>query len=781
MIFKAKSFFALFDFKSIMKIVYGEKLNSEKEQLIRQIALSCNITFDTARLLFYRKQDTVEKVKRFLNPSKKGFYNPKMLSGVASAVEKIKNAKFLSKSVLIFGDYDADGVCATTVLYNCLKDFGISSISMYIPERSEGYGLNLETIERLRDKNNFDLIITVDCGISDYDKIEKLKELGIDIIVTDHHEPPEILPDCIKINPKLCGGAYPFDGLCGAGVAYKLGYALIGEKANDYLDFVALATVADSMELVSENRDIVAEGLKLFNNPKKLRLCMKYLLGDNTKTVVAQTLAYAIAPRINAGGRMGDANCALRLFTSNNPNEIYELAVKLNGYNIERQTWCDKIYREAKEKIQKYSLNKRSVILVKDENWQTGFVGIVAARLVEDFAKPVVVFAGQDGFLKGSARSIEGVNIHEAINANKDLLLCFGGHSQAAGVSVSKQNFMAFESALNDYISSHYVALDVSQSIYVEWEIKGEFPKQFAKEIELLEPFGVGNKSPLFSTEVTKVKANPLKENSPHYSFRSECLEMLNFNGEKDVATLSLPVPKKIVFEVNVSTFKGKEYIKGYVRNVSADFSDMSKLSLHAINNQLDSILSEQGEFKMLDKTNLPPTDVVGTLYVISDLKNLKEYNKLSGLSVSFAKPESKNLISEIVYAPAVIPQGYDRVIYLDKPITVQNTLAKTYVVKDLVGYDFIKKLDVERTYFSQVFAHLVSLKNKPFFDIVDFVNTNAESFEKENFLFALKVFIELGIFSVNNKVFTYNEKVKNALTNSKLYSKIVLLKGNYV
>ena len=139
-----------------MKIVYGEKLNSEKEQLIRQIALSCNITFDTARLLFYRKQDTVEKVKRFLNPSKKGFYNPKMLSGVASAVEKIKNAKLLSKSVLIFGDYDADGVCATTVLYNCLKDFGISSISMYIPERSEGYGLNIETIERLREKNNFD-------------------------------------------------------------------------------------------------------------------------------------------------------------------------------------------------------------------------------------------------------------------------------------------------------------------------------------------------------------------------------------------------------------------------------------------------------------------------------------------------------------------------------------------------------------------------------------------------------------------------------------------------
>ncbi len=764
-----------------MKIVYGEQLNNEQEQIIKNIALTCNITFDTARLLFYRKQDTVDKVKRFLSPSKKGFHNPALLSGISEAVEKIRNARLLSKNVLIFGDYDADGVCATTVLYNCLKDYGINLITMYIPERSEGYGLNLETIEKLRKNHGVDLLITVDCGISDHDKIEKIKEMGIDVIVTDHHEPPEILPDCTKINPKLSGQDYPFDGLCGAGVAYKLGCALIGEKANDYLDFVALATVADSMELVNENRDIVAEGLKLFNNSTRLRLCMKYLLGDSTKTVVAQTLAYAIAPRINAGGRMGDANCALKLFTSNDPNEIYDLAVKLNGYNIERQTWCDKIYREAKEKIQKYSLNKRKVILVKDENWQTGFVGIVAARLVEDYARPVIVFAGQDEFFKGSARSVEGINIYEAINFNKDLLLCFGGHSQAAGVSLSKQNFLAFERAINDYIDENYAGLDTSPSTYVEWEIKGEFSKQFAREIELLEPFGVGNKSPLFATEVNKVKANPLKENSPHYSFKSECLEMLNFNGEKDVSTLNLPVPKKIVFEVNVSTFKGKEYVKGYVRSVIADFSDLSKLTLHAINNQLDSVLTEQGEFKTLDKNNLPPRERVGTLYVVNDIKNLDKYAQLSGLNISFAKPESKNLTSEIVYTLSVIPQGYERVIYLDKPITVQNCSAKTYVVKDLVGYDFVKNLEVERSYFSQIFSHLVSLKNKPIFDIIDFVNTNSASFEKESFLFAFKVFIELGIFSVNNKVFCYNEKVKNALTNSKLYSKIVLLKGNYV
>ena len=206
-----------------MKIVYGEELNSQKEQIIKNIALNCNITFDTARLLFYRKQDTVEKVKRFLSPSKKGFHNPALLNGVSSAVAKIQNAKLLSQNILIFGDYDADGVCATTILYNCLKDYGIQSLTTYIPERNEGYGLNVETIKRIKDACGIDLLITVDCGISDYDKIDKIQNLGIDVIVTDHHEPPEILPDCIKINPKLAGQDYPFDGLCGAGVAYKLG------------------------------------------------------------------------------------------------------------------------------------------------------------------------------------------------------------------------------------------------------------------------------------------------------------------------------------------------------------------------------------------------------------------------------------------------------------------------------------------------------------------------------------------------------------------------------
>lgn len=761
-----------------MKIVYGEQLNNQQIQTVNEIALNCGVMFDTARLLFYRKQDTIEKAKHFLNPSKTGFHNPLLLKDMDKAVERINEARLLSQNILIFGDYDADGVCATTILYNCLKDFGIENITAFVPERENGYGLSVETIKRFLTNKNIDLLITVDCGISDFEVIEEIKALGIDVIVTDHHEPPENLPNCTKINPKITGQDYPFDALCGAGVAYKLGYALIGEKADDYLDFVALATVADSMDLIDENRDIVAEGLKLFNNQSKMRLCMKYLIGENTKAITSQTLAYAVAPRVNAGGRMGDANCALQLFIEKNPNKIFDLAVKLNAYNTQRQVVCDEIYREAKEKIQKYGLHKRSAILVKDQNWQAGVIGIVSARLVEEYGKPVIVFAGQGDYLKGSARSVDAINIHEAITANKDYLMGFGGHFQAAGVSISKENFIAFDKAINKYIKEQYAGVDTTQKLYVEWEINEKFSFNFAREISLLEPFGVGNKSPLFATAVKDIEALPLKENSPHYSFKTNAIDMLDFNGQNDVMPLSLDIDKKVVFETNLSTFKGKEYLKGYVKAVCVDYKDMSNLTLNAFNVQLDTLLQEEDEFEIINKTQIEIKNGYGTLYVVSDEKNLKNYPQLKDLNRSFIKVESKNCSNEIVYAPIEIIDGYERVIYLDKPYLVQKSTAKNYVVKDYVGYKIIDNISTDRSVFKQIFAYLLTLKNRQVNSLVDFAKTYSNDFNKEQFLFTLKVFIELGIFSVKNKVLDYDEKVKNTLTNSKLYSKIIALKG---
>jgi len=673
-----------------MKIVYG-KLPSESESLvISTISAECGILYDTARLLFCRGIDTVQKAKSFLNAGKNGFNNPYLFDGMKEAVERITRAKDFKENVFIFGDYDADGVCATAVLYNVLRDFGINA-RKFVPEREDNYGLNLDTVSNFNQIEKIDLLITVDCGISDGDKIEELKKWGIDVIVTDHHEPPQNLPNCIKINPKISGQKYPFASLCGAGVAYKLGYALVGKKADTYLDFVALATVADSMDLVEENRDIVVEGLKLFNNKKTLRSCFKYLIGDLNKQVTAQTLAYNVAPRVNAGGRMGDAETALKLFTEEDENKIFDLATRLGAYNVARQAECDKIYREAKAKIENNCLQKDQIILVADEGWRTGFIGIVAAKLVEDYAKPVVVFAGCDGYYKGSARSVEGFNIYDAINSVQDLLITFGGHSQAAGVSVSKDNFNALKTALNDYVLQSKININGEQKVYVEWEIDGAFSIRFAKEIELLEPCGVGNRRPLFSCRENAIESMPLKIGSPHYSFTTKTIEILDFNGEKNVYALSQNVQKSIIFEVNLSSYKNRESLKGYLKNVVAHFDD--------------------------NEDYLP--------YKL-DVEMLKY---LDGKEVDF------------------------------KP--------------------FYDKISIDREDFKRVYAILISLNGKYFNNAVDFCKKYIPFENTLQSTFVVRVFLELGIFSVDGKRFLFNEKVKNALTNSQLYSKIYSLKVN--
>ncbi len=686
-----------------MKLIFNGELNKEQFLTVAQISLKCDISIDTARLLLQRGIDTVEKAKAFLSPGKERFNNSFLLGGMNDAVERIALAKDRGESVLVFGDYDADGICASTVLYYSLIDYGISP-QVFVPERDENYGLNVNTVKHLNENKKIDLLITVDCGISDREKIEELKTMGIEVVVTDHHEPPENLPDCVCINPKIKGQAYPFDGLCGAGVAYKLAYALIGEKANDYLDFVALATVADSMDLCGENRDIVVEGLKLMNNPKTLRSAFKYLLGENNRQITAQTFMYTLAPRVNAGGRMGDAKCSLNLFLEKDENKIFDLAVKLNEYNLARQVECDNIYKEARAIIEENSLFDKSIILVGSEKWRVGFVGIVAARLVEDFNRPVIVFAGQEDYYKGSARSIDGVNIYDALFAVKDTLITFGGHSQAAGVAVEKNNFERLYQELEGYLANIKVDSVMEKTVFVDMDLYTRVTLNFARELERLEPFGVGNRRPLFSTLTGGVNSLPLKVGSPHYSFKTDVIDVLDFNGEKNVLPLSLPVEKRVLFEVNLSSYKNRESIKGYLRNVVLDYSDITLLKPYIFLYRLKEIMGVSIPEWLTDE-------------------------KVSGVLID----------------------------------------------------EFLDKISTDRSDFISVFTLLKSLSGKPFADTCSFIEKHFEDRENYQAILVTEVFLQLGIFTVKDGYFYYQEKIKNALTNSTLYSKINSLREGYV
>jgi len=760
-----------------MKIIYGKKLNAEEYTACQQIAVTCGILPDTARLLLYRNIDTPEKAKAFLSPGKVGFHNPFLLSGMQDAVNRIIEAKNASETVLVFGDYDADGICATSILYYSLNAFGIKTLTA-IPEREDGYGLNIEKIKELKEQSGFSLLITVDCGISEFEKIEEIKTLGIDVIVTDHHEPPEVLPECIKINPKLPNQEYPFNGLCGAGVAYKLGYALIGERANDYLDFAALATVADSMELIGENRDIVVEGLKLFNS-KNLRLQFKTLLGDNSRTVTAQTLAYTVSPRINAGGRMGEANLALKLFLTDNQNEIFDYTAKLGEYNLARQIECDTIYKEAKQQIALENSENDEVILVANESWRAGFIGIVAAKLVEDYSRPVIVFAGHDGYLKGSARSVDDVNIYEAINSVKDLLIGFGGHSQAAGISVSKENYSLLKTRLNEFVKTVFGKRDRIKKVYAEWNVEGEFPLRFAREIDMLEPFGVGNKRPLFTIDVGAVESLPLKAGSPHYTYKTGILDMLDFNGGVNVLNLSLPINKKVLFEVNLSTFRNKESLKGYSRSVITEYGDFSLLKEHIFATQLE-LYKENGEkaLSVIDRSQIPSLIKNGVMFAVTDTNTLKEYNELEGLPVSIYEVDGKTTWPCVVVSPVSVPEGYTKLVYLDKPFGVAKTEVETLIASDILGVKEVYKLSLDRAIFSEYFIKLKGLIGKSFKNTYEFCARFVGEEDLNQFIFVTTVFIELGIFHVKNGNFLIDTSVKNPLTNSKVYSKICLING---
>ena len=822
-----------------MKLLYGKTPDGQETLAIRNLAGELGVTFDTARLLYFRGADTKEKARRFLSPDKTAFGDPLLLSGMKEAVARITRARDDGDSVLVFGDYDADGICATAILTKALAEFGINAEKI-VPEREDGYGLNVSLVDEVRKNRPINLLITVDCGISDAEKIEELKKRGIDVIVTDHHEPPEILPDCVRIDPKIAGQEYPFNGLCGAGVAYKLSRALIGEKADDYLDLAALATVADSMDLIEENRSIVAEGLKLINAPRP-RAVFKNLLGDNKKAT-AQTLAFQVAPRLNAGGRMGDAKAALEAFTSDDENVVFDRCVKLSAYNVQRQVECDEMYKEAKELIHRENSFFDPVILVASEKWRTGFIGIVAARLSEDFSRPVIVFAGVDGGYKGSARSVPEVNIFEALCAVKDLTVEFGGHSQAAGVAVTKENYELLRAGICAYVKERKLLAKAEKTVFAEWNIQGKIDARFAKELDMLEPFGVGNRRPLFTAEEESgVISRPLKKGSPHYTFNLEAGEMLDFGGGGNVEVLALPVKKTVVFEINRSIFGGKEYVKGFVKNVLTDKSDLSAIDPFVLRNELKKLLGtgENGKngaiaataaggfgasasdtAAILDDSSTacdtateafdtaatsdtasatfcfaaatldnaddfearPIEKGLGTLYAVSDYKNLKYYGygengeDESGKrpEIYFFRPPERSAADCVVVSLSEACGEHGEIVYLDKPVAVKDFGLPVSANKTLDGYSrLLSGASADRGEFARVFSYLLSLNGKPFIGTAEAFVEYKPSFSAAQFIFSAETFLELGIFAIENGRLLFDARVKSALDNSTIYKAV--------
>ena len=496
---------------------------------VERLAKGANLHPLVARLLINRGIDDPAAARIHLDAKRQSLHDPELLPGVVEAAERLRKAVDAGRKIVIYGDYDVDGVCGVSLLWGCLKLAGARNVKAYIPHRvEEGYGVNAEALRKLGSEDGAELIVTVDCGITAVEEARLAREMGVELIVTDHHAIGPDLPDAdVLVHPRLNGGSYPFPELCGCGVAFKLAWQFCksfgdGKRASpqmrdfllEALNLVALATVADVVPLEGENRIFVRHGLRgLVGEPSvglKALLEVSGHLGRDRLN--AGAIGFGLAPRINAAGRMERAMAAVEMLTTTDPDRARDLARTLDECNVRRQETERMMVAEAHEMIREAGgSTDRGALVVGREGWHPGVIGIVAGRLAETYHRPSVVLAVNEPVAQGSARSIPGLNLVEAIRACADgLLLGFGGHAAAAGVKLAPARWKEFAERFDAHCKGVLTVEQLRRELLIDAETRlAELTLKACEAIDELEPFGIGNPRPVLAADRVRVAAEP--------------------------------------------------------------------------------------------------------------------------------------------------------------------------------------------------------------------------------------------------------------------------------
>jgi single-stranded-DNA-specific exonuclease len=482
------------------------KLKEPDREQMNRLVKEHHISSEMATLLLNRGVATKEAIELFLDPTLDKLYDPFILKDMKKATKRILLAIDQGEQITIYGDYDVDGITSTSILYMFLKEIG-GLVNYYIPDRvTEGYGMNKGAVEQIV-KDGTQLIITVDTGITALEEAKLVKSLGVDLIITDHHECSDVIPEALGvINPKQSDCHYPFDMLAGVGVAFKLIQGLsrilnIECTIWKYLDIVAIGTVADIVPLQDENRVIVKNAFKTMANTWNIGLAALMKVCDlNTKKITAGMIGFGIGPRLNAAGRLGDAKRGVQLFTSTDEVLAAQIAEELNAENIKRQKIEKEIYEEVVSIIDNtIDIENTKVIVALGEGFNHGVIGIVASKICEKYYRPTIILTGNEGVASGSARSVEGFSIYDALCTCKDILDKFGGHEMAAGMSLMQDKVDELRTRLNDYASKTMSADTLVKKISADMMIEVKATTiPFIEKIESLEPYGMGNPEPRF-------------------------------------------------------------------------------------------------------------------------------------------------------------------------------------------------------------------------------------------------------------------------------------------
>lgn len=531
-----------------------------------------------ATILVNKNITTQKEIEEFLNPTRNDFFDPFLINDMDIAVERIRKAIETQEKVIIYGDYDVDGITSITVLKSFLKDVGLD-VDYYIPNRlEEGYGLNKNAIDEIA-KNKYTLMITVDCGISAIEEVNYANSLGIEVIVTDHHEPGEELPKALAvIDNKRKDSKYPFRELAGVGVAFKVSQALAQsmnvkeEEYLKYLDIVCVGTISDIVPLISENRVITKLGIKLLKQTRNTGL--KAIINSSGYSQInSTTISFGVAPRINACGRMGKAEQALKLLLSKDIYEVNKLTQELNNYNGERQEIEKEIFESVLNKIEQNNLDKNRTIVVGGEGWHHGVIGIVSSKITEKYFKPSILLSfEEDGTGKGSGRSIPGFDLHEALMKCENCLEKFGGHSMAVGLTLKKDKFEQFYEEF-EKVAKENKTENIVPIINVDAKIElNEIDKTVVEDLKQLEPFGEANKMPVFALKNIRIDSIRALSEGKHLKLtlrdNNQIINAIGFNIGELANEYKIGDKVDLAGVLEINTFNGIDNLQINIKDI---------------------------------------------------------------------------------------------------------------------------------------------------------------------------------------------------------------------
>jgi len=559
------------------------ELDDSAKRLVEDYCVAYRIPRMAAELLYRKGLHTMEQVQEFFTPTLGGLYDPYLFPDMEKAVQRINRAIESGEKITIYGDYDVDGTTATAMLYLGLKRLG-AVIDFYIPHRMiDGYGLSLGSLDVLRERGS-SLIISVDCGVNALEEITAINNMGMEIIITDHHNPKDELPPAFAIiNPKLQNCGYPFEHLAGVGVAYKLLMAVYRNRGIDseentlkYMDLVAVGTIADIVPLTEENRIFASIGLQHLIEKKNLGLnALTQISGMNQKSIDTTDIVFGIAPRINAAGRMGSAAVSVELLISTDEAKSLELAENIEQQNSLRQQEDQKTFHEACEIIEKKykDLANTSCMVISSDDWHQGVIGIVASKLVEKYYRPVIMISFKDGFGSGSGRSVADFDLFAALKHTEQHLHSFGGHKYAVGLTIYQEYIDRFENELTRYVADNLRLEQIKPPLQIDHSIElYDINSTLLDAIERFAPFGPENNRPVFLTSHVSVGSYPYNVGRNHLKLKvvkdGMGLDLIGYNMGDYLPLLKKNSIVDIAYTLEYNRFGSKTSIQGKLRDL---------------------------------------------------------------------------------------------------------------------------------------------------------------------------------------------------------------------